>query len=140
MNHENLRSMAAAALCVCLLAGCSTLEYVEVDRARPESLRSQLEVGETVIIRLYHGERRQFRIVALEPDAIVGSHERVAYRDIDLIEVEKRDVGGTMKTALAVGALAVVAIAVLAIEAELEEEPATRTGCNSTGSGVCTSN
>ena len=133
MNNKNLRLAAVAALVSLGLAGCSTLEYVPIDRSNPQELQSRLTVGETVIVRLHNGDRRQFRIVALEADAIVGRDARVAYRDIDLLEVKTRDVEGTSKTALAVGALALVYVAAVAIDAELEEDSRAATRCVSNG-------
>jgi hypothetical protein len=99
--------MVAAGLTI---SGCSTLESVPVNRSKPEDLRSQLAVGEIVSVRLYTGERYQFRIVTLESDTIVGDQQRIAYRDIDVIDVKSVDYAGTAKTALAAGALAVVVV------------------------------
>lgn len=120
MNIKNVRWTAAAALLV-TMGGCSTLEFVPMERSQPESLRTQLEVGETVIVRLHSGDERQFRIRALEADAIIGRNDRIAYRDIDRIDVKTRDYEGTAKTTLAVAALAAVYIASFLIEAELEQ-------------------
>lgn len=137
MNNNNLRSIAAAGLVLLNLAGCSALEHVPINRSKPEEVRSQLGVGETVNVRLQSGDRRQFRIVALEADAIVGRDERIAYRDIDLLEVKKVDYEGTVKTALAVTALAAVFVAALVVDAELDEEWQTESRCDSNGVGGC---
>jgi hypothetical protein len=120
MYIKNLLSVVAVALLV-TLGGCSTLEYVPIERAQPETLRTQLEVGDNVIVRFRSGDQRQFRIRALEPDAIVGRDERIAYKDIDRIDVKTVDYEGTAKTALAFTALAAVYIASFLIEAELDE-------------------
>jgi hypothetical protein len=90
-----------------------------------------------VHVRLQSGERHQFRIVALEPDAIVGRGVRIAYKDIDLLEVKARDYEGTTKTAVAIGALALVYIAAAAIEAELDEDFNAKSRCESNGMGGC---
>jgi hypothetical protein len=135
MNNKKLRASVAAALMLFALCGCSTLEYVRIDRSRPESLRSRLEVGETVNVRLQSGEQYQFRIVALEADAIVGRDQRIAYTDIDLLEVKKRDYEGTVKTALTVTAIAAMLAALLVIEAELDRESQENIYCD--GRGWC---
>ena len=121
MNCNNLQSLATAALLV-TLGGCTTLEYVPIERARPETLRTQLEVGETVIVRLHSGDQRQLRIRALEPDAIVGRDARIPYADIDRLEVKTRDYEGTAKTALAAAAVVVVYIGAAILEAQLDDE------------------
>jgi hypothetical protein len=135
MKNNNLRSTLAAGVVFITLSACSTLEYVPINRSKPEELRSQLTVGETVNIRLQSGDQYQFRILALEADAIVGRDERIAYKDIDLLEVKTVDYEGTAKTAAAVGALALVYIAAMVIEAELDEE--SDTYCDSNGVGGC---
>ena len=135
MNNKNLRSILAAGLVLFTLAGCTTLEYVPINRSKPEELKSQLKVGETVHIRLQNGDEWQFRIVGLEADAIVGRDTRIAYEDIDLLEVKTVDYEGTAKTAAAAGVLAVVFIAAAVIGAELEEE--SESYCDSNGAGGC---
>lgn len=137
MKNNNLRFVVAAGLVLLSFCGCSTLEYVPINRSKPEELRSQLAVGETVNVRLQSGDRYQFRILALEADAIVGRDERIAYKDIDLLEVKKVDYEGTAKTAAAVGALALVYVAAMVIEAELDEESDPPTRCDSNGVGGC---
>ncbi len=137
MNNKNLLSILAAGLVLLTFAGCSTLEYVPINRSKPEELRSQLAVGNTVHVRLQSGDQRQFRIVALEADAIVGRDVRIAYKDIDLLEVKTRDYEGTTKTALAVGALALVYIAAAVIDAELDEDTNAGSKCESNGMGGC---
>jgi hypothetical protein len=137
MNKKNRLSILGTCLVILTLAGCSTLDPVPINRSKPEELRSQLTVGKTVHVRLQSGEQHQFRIVALESDAIVGPGVRIAYRDIDLLELKARDYEGTTKTALALGALALVYIAAAVIEAELDEDANATTRCESNGQGGC---
>jgi|KBSSwiStaDraftv2_1062776.scaffolds.fasta_scaffold274636_2 hypothetical protein len=137
MKNNNLRFVVAAGLVLLSLCGCSTLEYVPINRSKPEELRTRLAVGESVNVRLQSGDQYQFRILALEADAIVGRDKRIAYKDIDLLEVKTVDYEGTAKTAAAVGALALVYIAAMVIEAELDEESDTSTHCDSNGVGGC---
>jgi hypothetical protein len=134
MNNNKLRSMLAVCLIV-MLGGCATMEYVPIDRSQPESVQSHLSVGDTVHVRLQNGDEWQFRVVALEPDAIVSRDARIAYKDIDLLEVKTLDYKGTAKTAAAVGALALVFIAAAVIDAELDEDE--EDYCDSNGVGRC---
>jgi hypothetical protein len=133
MNNKNLRPVAALALALLTLVGCTSLEYLPVDRSRPEELQSRLNVGETVVVRLKNGEEREFRITALEPDAIVGRKERVAYQDVDVIEVKYLDYQGTAQATGAVALLALVVVGGAILDAESESRDATR--CTSTGTG-----
>ena len=137
MNNKKMRFLLAAGLVLVNLVGCTTLEYVPIDRSQPETLRQQIKVGERVHVRLQSGDQRRFRVVAFEPDAIVGHDDRIAYRDIDLLEVETRDYEGTTKTALAVGALALVFVAAAVIDAELDEDSDADFRCDSNGAGGC---
>lgn len=111
MNNNKLRSIVAIGFLILTLGGCSTLESVPINRSKPEGLRSQLAVGETVSVWLNSGDQRKFRIRALETDAVVGRDVRIPYTDIYRVEVKTVDYEGTVKTALAATALVVVYIA-----------------------------
>jgi hypothetical protein len=134
MNNKNLRSAAVAGLALLMLVGCTSLESVPIDRSKPESLRFQLTVGESVIVRLHGGEQRQFRIVALEDDAIVGRDERIAYSDIDLVDVKYVDYKGTAQATGAVALLAAIVIGSAILDSE-SEEPVSQAPCRTDGSG-----
>src|ERR1043165_5272094 len=130
MNNNNLLMALVTGFVFSSLVGCATLESVPINRSRPQELQAQLAVGDTVHVRLQSGDQRQFRIVALEPDAIVGRDYRVPYKDIDLLEIKTVDFEGPTKTMLAVSALALVYVAAAVIEAELDEETE-QTRCDS---------
>lgn len=134
MKNKKFEAMLAAGL-FAMLAGCATMEYVPVNRSKPETVQAQLAVGDTVHVRLQNGDEWQFKVVALEPDVIVGRDARIAYKDIDLLEVKTVDYEGTAKTVGAVAVLALVYIAAAVIEAELDEEEGTY--CENNGSGGC---
>jgi len=140
MKNKNLRSIAATGLALLTLCGCTSLEYVPVNRSRPEELKSRLSVGEDIVVRMVNGEKHEFRITALENDAIVGKHARVAYQDVDTVDVKYTDYKGTALTTGAVALLAVVVVggAILDSESDEDSQPASR--CQSTGTGgvVCT--
>jgi hypothetical protein len=138
MNNKNLRSIAAFGLALLALAGCTSLESVPVNRSQPEDLQSRLSVGETVAVRLKNGDEHEFRIVALEPDAIVGRKQRVAYEDLDVVDVKYVDYKGTAQATGAVALLAVVFIGGAVLESELDESrDDTRCRSNGTGAAVC---
>jgi hypothetical protein len=132
--NNNRRSVLAAGLVLMALMGCTSLESVPVNRSKPEDLRAQLAVGETVIVRLHNGDQRQFRIVALENDAIVGRDERIAFRDIDVIDVKYVDYMGTVQATGAVALLALVYIGRAWLD-EGEDDSLTAAPCRTDGSG-----
>jgi len=139
MKNKNLRSIAATGLALLTLAGCASLENVPVNRSKPDELKSQLSVGEDVVVRTVDGAKHEFRVVALEADDIVGKNERVAYRDVDTVDVKYTDYKGTALTAGAVALLGVVVIGGAILDSELEEDSQPATRCQSTGTGgmVC---
>lgn len=115
------------------LSACASLEQIPVSRTNPAEVRTVLEPGDFVVVRTWTGEETRFEVKRLEADAIMGTRgQRVAYADIQMLDVSEADVGGTVKTALAATALVVVALAFLVLDAELEEDR-TRTYCDQTG-------
>jgi hypothetical protein len=139
MNNKNLRTIAVIGCAALALVGCTSLEHVPINRAKPEELRSRLAVGENVLVRLHNGDERQFRIVALEPDAIVSRDERIPYADIDLIDVKFVDYKGTAYATGAIALLAVVFVGSALLDSELEDDPQDEARCRTDGSGgmVC---
>lgn len=100
----------ATLVAVAYLAGCSSLQNVPVGRsmAHPE-----VEVGESVVVTTKNGEKKSFTVTAVENDALVGANARVAYADMQRLEVRRE---GTMsgKKGLLIGAAVLGVIAVAA--------------------------
>jgi len=111
--------MAAASL---LSSACTTVESVPMPRSNPRELRTTLRVGETVVVKAIDGHERQFRILALEDDAIVGRHERISYEDIIWVNTRRTDYKGTGMTILLATAFVVVFVAAKVLEAEAEDQ------------------
>jgi hypothetical protein len=108
MNQRLRRGIVAMTAASLLSSGCTTVEMVPMPRSNPRELRTTLRVGETVIVRTYDGHERQFRISALEEDAIVGRHQRISYDDILWMNTRKTDYQGTVLTILAATLVVVV--------------------------------
>ena len=111
--------MDAASL---LSSACTTVESVPMPRSNPRELRTTLRVGETVVVKAIDGHEREFRILALEDDAIVGRHERISYEDIIWVNTRRTDYKGTGMTILLATAFVVVFVAAKVLEAEAEDQ------------------
>ena len=122
MNERFRRGIVAMTAASLLSSACTTIDSVPMPRSNPRELRTTLRVGETVIVKTNDLQERQFRIVALEKDAIVGRHERISYDDILWVNRRETDYKGTVLTALATTALVVVYVGLAVLEAESEDE------------------
>ena len=97
-----------------MLAACTSLRTVPIEAGRaPEGVAP----GDTVTVMSVRGEKLEFEVDRLDPDALVGEDTRVAFADIAALEVEKPEpvrtvglvAGGVVTTILVVlGALALV--------------------------------
>ena len=100
----------ATLVAVAYLAGCASLQNVPVGQsmAHPE-----VEVGESVVVTTKAGEKKSFTVTAVENDALVGGSSRVAYADMQRLDVKRE---GTMsgKKGLLIGAAVLGVIAVAA--------------------------
>ena len=100
----------ATFVAVAYLAGCASLQNVPVGQsmAHPE-----VEVGESVVVTTKAGEKKSFTVTAVENDALVGASSRVAYADMQRLDVKR---GGSMsgKKGLLIGAAVLGVIAVAA--------------------------
>jgi endonuclease YncB( thermonuclease family) len=68
------------------LAACTSMQPVPIEAGRaPEGVAP----GDTVTVTTVRGEKLEFEVVRLEPDALVGQETRVAFEDIATLEVEK---------------------------------------------------
>lgn len=82
-------------------SACTTLHETPVGNSPPQSL--SVQVGERVRITMKDGRKEEFKVVAVEQDALVGKKVRVRYEDIDVLEVRQRDQEKTgVLTALAI--------------------------------------
>ena len=122
MNERFRRGLIAMAAASLLSSACTTVESVPMPRSNPRELRTTLRVGETVVVKAIDGHEREFRILALEDDAIVGRHERISYEDIIWVNTRRTDYKGTGMTILLATAFVVVFVAAKVLEAEAEDQ------------------
>ena len=68
-----------------------------------------VHVGDSVVVTTKAGEEKQFKVTAVEADALVGKDVRVAYTDMASLSVRETSTGKTtLMTALAVLAILIV--------------------------------
>lgn len=106
----------AAVVIVCMMAGCTTFKAVSIDGSplgAPIPL-AEVTQGDRVRVTLNSGETREFVVVAIEADQIVGEGETHAFTDIRGVEVRRADETGN--TTVIVVLVALVALMVLALD------------------------
>ena len=111
--HSWKRAIALLAVATYLATGCTTLQNVPIRHSDQSAARPDVKVGEPVVVTIKGGEKKKFTVTAVEDDALVGRNVRIAYADMDQLDVRRGD--GSNK-GLIIGAvvLGVVAIAAAA--------------------------
>ena len=109
------RVVALIAVGAYVLSGCTALQNVPLRHSDRSFAPPEVSVGEPVVVHTKSGEVRKFTVTAVEDDALVGGNTRVAYADMEQLEVRRGD-ASSGKTGLIIGAvvLGVAAIAAAA--------------------------
>ncbi len=124
MNLKPNRWQSALVLLISscfLVTSCATTRVTSFPNEQTPNAQPDVAVGNTVRATLNTGEVREFKVTAMEADALVGKNIRIPYKDLRFLEVKKmstwRSVG------LAVGIVTGVAIAVLArLVSQIDDE------------------
>lgn len=88
----SIRFSGLVVFVVVALSGCAyTMEPVGDD----QEIRVQLTVGDTVRVLTKDSQRRVFKIVSLESDAMIGDEVRIPYADIVFLERRRSSPGRT---------------------------------------------
>lgn len=97
-----------------LLSGCVSLRSVPLPAPGP-SATVAAKVGDQVRVQTRGGETFEFKVTAVEPDALVGKDRRVRYEEISGLQVRHLDKlrtgGAVVGTTLGVAAVALLIIA-----------------------------
>lgn len=101
------RRLIATLLTAAMFNACTTVQKVPV--ANVNQISQSVRVGDSVKCTLRDGTQTSFKVVAVEPDALVGPQIRIPMHDIVSLEVDKFSLG---KTSLATTVLVVAAVAV----------------------------
>jgi hypothetical protein len=86
--HQVHRGTTAAILLICLClsgAGCTTIRTLPLPRA-PQAKLEGIKPGSKVIVTLRSGERRKFRVTAVDTDALSGRDARIVFADIEKLQ------------------------------------------------------
>jgi len=88
---------AALLALVAMTGGCTSMRGVDEPGTQA---RQRVEVGETVRVHTSDAREYEFRVTAVDDDALIGKDVRVPFDDIERLEVRELD---GWKTAGAVG-------------------------------------
>ena len=95
---------------VVLQAGCTSLNRVPLTSSGRPTAPLAVKVGDQVRVFTRRGEKIEFQVTAIDPDAVGGKGLRVLNRDIARLEVRRPDKGRTFTlTASLVGGAATIA-------------------------------
>ncbi len=108
---RSFRSFVAVVICaVILLSGCTSLNRVPLTSSGRPTAPLAVKVGDQVRAFTRSGEKIEFQVTAIDPDAVGGKGLRVLNRDITRLEVKRPDKGRTFTlTASLVGGAATIA-------------------------------
>jgi hypothetical protein len=108
------RTLALTISTVFLATGCAQLQNVPLAHSEQGVARPNVQVGDSVVVTTKDGARHKFQVLGVESDALRGQSDRVAYADMQKLDVEKAGGMHLSKTALIVGAVVIGAVAVAA--------------------------
>jgi hypothetical protein len=106
MNNKCQRGIALLCTFSFLLTSCTTLQTVTIPGTTTPSALPSTQVGNRVVVTTKTGEKKTFRVTAVEPDALVGKDVRIAYVDMSTLSVKR------VKAAQTLLVVAVVALTI----------------------------
>ena len=109
MSAERWRQAVALIVIVSFLTtSCASFKDVQVPTSEQTSA---VKVGDTVEATTRDGTKKQFKVTAVEADALVGEDVRVAYQDMTSLRVKQEASADSKKTTwLVVGLIAAVGV------------------------------
>jgi hypothetical protein len=88
-------------------SGCTSMQTVQIPgRAHVPAVAT----GEYVSVTRVDGQKLEFKVTAVEPDALAGEKVRVPYRDIAKLEVRRHDRNETGTVVAIVSGVLVIAL------------------------------
>jgi hypothetical protein len=92
-----------------LISGCASFQDVQVPTG--DQPTSAVKIGDTVEATTRDGAKKQFKVTAVEADALAGEDVRVAYQDMTSLRVKQEASADSKKTTwLVVGLIAAVGV------------------------------
>jgi hypothetical protein len=95
-----------------LATGCAQLQNVPLARSEQGIARPDVQVGERVVVTTRDGAKHRFQVTAMDAESLRGDTDRIAYADMQRLDVQKKGEMHFSKTALVVGAVVLGAVAV----------------------------
>jgi hypothetical protein len=110
MKIRSWNRAVALLAAVSYLAGCANLQNVPLGQSigHPD-----VAVGQSVVVTMKSGEKKNFTVTSVENDALVGSNARVSYSEMARLDVKQEGMTPGKK-GLLIGAAVLGAIAVAA--------------------------
>jgi hypothetical protein len=104
------RAVALLVIASFLTTSCASFQDVQIPKA-DQSAAPAVQVGQTVEATTRDGAKKQFKVTAVEADALVGEDVRVAYQDMTSLRVKQEASADSKKTTwLVVGLIAAVGV------------------------------
>ncbi len=109
------RAVALSVITSFLMTSCASLEDVAIPAADQPAATPPVKVGDTVEVTTRDGEKKRFKVTAVDADGIAGEDVRVAYKDMSILRLEHGTAEKSTKTSLIViGVLLLVGAVALA--------------------------
>lgn len=112
-TYKRKRAIAFACCVSILLTSCTSLNRVSIPGAETTAAVPAVQVGDAVVITTRSGEKKGFKVTAVEADALAGKGERVLYTEMASLSVKYTSAG---KSALAVAAVVFGILIIVGIE------------------------
>ncbi len=92
------------------VTSCTTLNQVSIPGTETSAAVPAVQVGDSVVITTRTGEKKKFKVTAIESDALAGKGVRVLYTDMASLSVKESSVsmGATLAVALVVLGILIV--------------------------------
>lgn len=104
------RAVALLVIASFLTTSCASFQDVQIPTA-DQSAAPAVQVGQTVEATTRDGAKKQFKVTAVEADALVGQDVRVAYQDMTSLRVKQEASADSKKTTwIVVGLIAAVGV------------------------------
>ena len=108
-NNKCQRGIALLCALSYLLMACTSLEGVAIPSAATPPGLATAQVGDKVVVNTKAGEKKIFKVTAVEPDALVGKNVRIAYADMSTLGIKHVKTGRTVLVVVGVALLVAIA-------------------------------
>lgn len=94
------------------VTSCTSLNQVSIPGAETTAAVPAVQVGDSVVITTKTGEKKSFKVTAVEAAALAGKDARVLYTDMASLSVKHTHAG---KTAIAIAAVVIGILIIVAM-------------------------